>query len=103
MRMQILWFLVFQTTYAWGSPDILTIFEKKSNNNNNIKTFAYDPSAQDFSGRHSTIGLDTWVFDNVKLFLEKHHKQLQTESEAIYFLHLLGLDTAGHAHKPNTK
>lgn len=93
---------MFQATFAWGSPDILTIFEMKSNNRN-IRTFAYDKVLQDFSGRHSTIAVDIWVFDNVERFVKDRREQLQLEHETIYFLHLLGLDTAGHTHKPNTK
>ncbi|KAG4073636.1 hypothetical protein HA402_000860 [Bradysia odoriphaga] len=90
------------TTYAWGSPDILTIFEKKSNNRN-IRAFAYDKVMQDFSGSHSTTALDTWVFDNVERFVNTRREQLKSDNETVYFLHLLGLDTAGHTHKPNTK
>lgn len=72
-------------------------------NNRNIRAFAYDKSLQDFSGSHSTIALDTWVFDNVERFVSDRREHLQLEKETIYFLHLLGLDTAGHVHKPNTK
>lgn len=72
-------------------------------NNQNIRAFAYDKTLQDFSGSHSTIALDTWVFDNVERFVNDRREQLQMESETVYFLHLLGLDTAGHTHKPNTK
>lgn len=93
---------LLQTTFAWGSPDILKIFEKNSNKKN-YRALAYDSSIQDFSGGHSTIALDAWVFDNVERFLNDRHEQLQMENETIYFLHLLGLDTAGHVHKPNTK
>lgn len=95
-------FFSLQTTFAWGSPDILKIFDKTSKKGN-FKGFAYDSSIQDFSGGHSTIALDSWVFDNVERFLNDRHGQLQMENETIYFLHLLGLDTAGHVHKPNTK
>lgn len=93
---------MFQTTFAWGSPDIMMIFDMKSNNRN-IRTFSYDNTLQDFSGSHSTIAVDTWVFDNVERFLKERHDKLQLENETVYFLHLLGLDTAGHTHKPNTK
>lgn len=72
-------------------------------NSQNIRAFAYDKALQDFSGRHSTIALDTWVFDNVERFVKDRQEQLQMENETVYFLHLLGLDTAGHTHKPNTK
>lgn len=72
-------------------------------NSRNIRTFAYDKAIQDFSGRHSTIALDAWVFENVERFVSSRREQLQSDSETVYFLHLLGLDTAGHTHKPNTK
>ncbi|TMW41089.1 hypothetical protein DOY81_013832, partial [Sarcophaga bullata] len=56
----------------------------------------------DFSGREKTYELDKWVFERVKQFLKRKKEDLKNETQVVYFLHLLGLDTAGHVHKPNT-
>jgi phosphatidylinositol glycan class N len=67
----------------------------------------YGHEFEDFSGRRSTTRLDSWVFKRVEGFLkyaktnavlyEKLH-----QNKIIFFLHLLGLDTAGHTHKPHS-
>lgn len=49
--------------------------------------------------------LDYWVFDRVTEFLESIEKsgeaaKLQNQGGLIFFLHLLGIDTQGHAHRP---
>ncbi|XP_031622436.1 GPI ethanolamine phosphate transferase 1 isoform X2 [Contarinia nasturtii] len=89
------------TTYAWGSPDILSIFTKRSSNN--IVASAYTSEIEDFSGKTSTTKLDTWVFDKVIEFLRRSSQQIVDKKHTVFFLHLLGLDTAGHVHKPNTE
>ncbi|XP_055319471.1 GPI ethanolamine phosphate transferase 1 [Sitodiplosis mosellana] len=89
------------TTYAWGSPDIISIFTKQSVNNP-IVANAYAPEFQDVSGKSSTVRLDTWVFDKVTEFLHQDKRKIADKNHTVFFLHLLGLDTAGHVHKPNT-
>lgn len=86
----------FQITYAWGSPDIISIFTKQCGNNN-IVANAYTPESEDFSGKTSTIQLDKWVFDKVNEFLHRDNYNLIEKKHSVYFLHLLGLDT-GHFH-----
>lgn len=89
-------------TFGWGSPDIVPIFAKAGGN---VKSFVYDPNDEDFSGQSETKLLDLWVFNKVKDFLsdENNLKLLKNNDQVILFLHLLGLDTAGHVHKPNSK
>lgn len=95
--------LHYQVTYSWGSPDVLSIFTK-ADTNHHIHTASYSPSDEDFSGKASTINLDQWVFDNFERFLANPNtKSLVADDRTVFFLHLLGLDTAGHVHKPNTK
>lgn len=84
-----------QVSYAWGSPDIMRIFRRS-----NVALDSYDAANEDFSGKTNTSLLDTWVFERVQMFLMHDHKD---SDKSIYFLHLLGLDTAGHIHKPNTE
>lgn len=81
--------------YAWGSPDILRIFRKS-----NVELDSYDASSEDFSGKFNTNLLDTWVFERVQVFLTH---DIKDNDRTVYFLHLLGLDSAGHIHKPNTQ
>lgn len=87
-------------TYAWGSPDIISIFTKPANNH--IVASAYTQESEDFSGKTSTKRLDTWVFDKVVDFLHRDGRKIIDKDRVVFFLHLLGLDTAGHVHKPNT-
>lgn len=66
---------------------------------------SYSAEEEDFSGKQSTALLDKWVFDHFKQFLFSagQDKQLSDQilsDKVIFFLHLLGMDTAGHTHKP---
>ncbi|XP_062707725.1 GPI ethanolamine phosphate transferase 1-like [Aedes albopictus] len=90
-----------QATYSWGSPDILSIFSNKMDPG---KIFAdsYSAEVEQFSTTSNTSVLDLWVFDKVKLFLEnaENVKAISSKKKVILFLHLLGMDTSGHVHKP---
>lgn len=73
-----------------------------------VYTYSYSHEEEDFSGKISTSKLDLWVFENFEKFLSdaKHNIKLMSqlkEDRIILFLHLLGLDTAGHTHKPHSK
>ncbi|KYQ91842.1 phosphatidylinositol glycan [Tieghemostelium lacteum] len=93
-----------QTTYSWGygSPDVLPMFAE---NVPQLTTESYPEEAEDFGGDASK--LDLWVFDKVEQLLknastdEVLYKKLHSEKVSI-FLHLLGLDTNGHAYRPNS-
>lgn len=68
-----------------------------------MDAYTYDHEFEDFS--LDATALDYWVFDHVKeLFAEaKHNKKLDAalrEKKVVFFLHLLGLDTAGHGYRP---
>ncbi|CAI9592555.1 unnamed protein product [Staurois parvus] len=90
-------------TWSWGSPDILPMFAKGASGDH-IFTHCYSASSEDFASEDATE-LDTWVFDNVKNFFRSARnnqtlfKKLN-EERIVFFLHLLGLDTNGHAHRP---
>ena len=52
--------------------------------------------------------LDTWVFDKVKAFFGSATTNATLgaalrEDKLVFFLHLLGLDTTGHAYRPYSK
>ncbi|XP_034252680.1 GPI ethanolamine phosphate transferase 1-like [Thrips palmi] len=90
-------------TWAWGSPDIVHMFKQ-----GNVKTMSYSPDDEDFSGKEASWKLDKWVFEHVKLLFDdaignpELNDKLHSD-KLVFFLHLLGLDTAGHTVKPVSK
>lgn len=92
--------------WAWGSPDIVKIFNRDNLPKNHIHS--YDARIEDF-GKEDTGVLDTWVFDRVNIFLKNEVSNCKTNCEHyfeqgnVFFLHLLGIDTAGHGYKPHSK
>jgi phosphatidylinositol glycan class N len=82
-------------TYAWGSPDILPMFREGASDKDRVACTMYDAHKEDFT--ELSDKLDTWVFDRVTAFFESAPDK---RPKTVYFLHLLGLDTAGHAHRP---
>ncbi|NXJ59236.1 PIGN transferase, partial [Rostratula benghalensis] len=93
-------------TWSWGSPDILPMFAKGATGDH-VYTFCYTAESEDF-GAQDAAELDTWVFDHVKSFFNSSRSN-QTlfsalhEDKVVLFLHLLGIDTNGHAHRPNSR
>ncbi|XP_057555911.1 GPI ethanolamine phosphate transferase 1 isoform X2 [Hippopotamus amphibius kiboko] len=93
-------------TWSWGSPDILTMFAKGASGNH-VFTYVYDSHSEDF-GAQDVTKLDTWVFDHVKEFFHaaRNNQSLFSklnEDKIVFFLHLLGIDTNGHAHRPSSR
>lgn len=92
-------------TWSWGSPDILPMFQEGAVPGR-VDAATYGHEAEDFS--QDATQLDVWVFDKVKeLFAEAAKNatldaQLR-EDKLVFFLHLLGLDTTGHAYRPYSK
>jgi hypothetical protein len=77
-----------------------------ADNSSHIHSFSYDANIQDF-GKNNTVALDLWVFEQVKAFIEEQEKCDDctdfAEPGNIFFLHLLGIDTAGHGYKPDSE
>lgn len=95
--------VINQSSNAWciGSPDIVTIFNR--DRRKHIHTHSYDSEMQDFGNRETTL-LDKWVFDTTKWILNRNNdSDVFKQSGNVFFLHLLGLDTAGHAFKPHSE
>ncbi|XP_044538163.1 GPI ethanolamine phosphate transferase 1 [Gracilinanus agilis] len=93
-------------TWSWGSPDILPMFAKGASGNH-VYTNCYTAEKEDF-GAQDAARLDTWVFDQVKDFFQsaKSNQSLLSklnEEKIVLFLHLLGIDTNGHAHRPSSR
>ncbi|KAI9799385.1 MAG: Glycosyl phosphatidyl inositol anchor synthesis [Piccolia ochrophora] len=92
-------------TWSWGSPDILPMF-KEGAVPGRVDAEMYGAEAEDFS--QDATELDTWVFDNVKRFFASAatNSTLNAalrQDKIVFFLHLLGLDTTGHAYRPYSR
>uniref|UniRef100_A0A3B3XKR7 GPI ethanolamine phosphate transferase 1 n=1 Tax=Poecilia mexicana TaxID=48701 RepID=A0A3B3XKR7_9TELE len=92
-----------RSTWCWGSPDILPMFAKGATGDH-VYTHTYPAEEEDFASTDASR-LDTWVFTQVKSFFQaaKTNSTLKAtllEDKNIFFLHLLGIDTNGHAHRP---
>ncbi|XP_068603951.1 GPI ethanolamine phosphate transferase 1-like [Brachionichthys hirsutus] len=92
-----------RNTWAWGSPDVIPMFAKGAHRANiHVKTFG----AEDLNfASMDASRLDTWVFTEFKSFLQlaksdPRMKASLLEDKNIFFFHLMGLDTNGHAHRP---
>ncbi|KAJ8041902.1 GPI ethanolamine phosphate transferase 1 [Holothuria leucospilota] len=90
-------------TWSWGSPDILPMFAKGATGDH-VFTHSYPAEVEDFAEADASK-TDTWVFDRVEEFFNKSkddqvlQQRLQLD-QVVFFLHLLGIDTNGHSHKP---
>jgi phosphatidylinositol glycan class N len=89
-------------TWSWGSPDILPMFETGAVPGR-VDAYCYEAEFED-SSKDAWV-LDEWVFERVKkLFAEaKTNATLDAQlrqDKNVFFLHLLGLDTTGHASRP---
>lgn len=93
-----------QKTYAWGSPDIVPMFSKGASAGK-VTIGVYDAKSEVFSTSAHTYLLDKWVFDRVKRFLKDPDtvEKLKNQEKLVLFLHLLGMDTSGHIHKPHSE
>lgn len=92
-------------TWSWGSPDILPMFERGAVTGR-VDAFVYGSDLEDFS--KDSTRLDYWVFDRVKSFFaeaatNKTLARSLRQDKIVFFLHLLGLDTAGHSYRPYSK
>ncbi|KAL0744581.1 hypothetical protein Bca4012_086094 [Brassica carinata] len=87
-------------TFAYGSPDIIPIFcSALPHSTWNSYPHEYEDFATDASF------LDEWSFDQFESLLNRSHhdpklKQLLHQDKLVFFLHLLGCDSNGHAHRP---
>lgn len=92
-------------SWAWGSPDILPMFSTRTDH---MTSHCYPAEYEDF-GSGSAVHLDTWVFDEVRDFFKVRvpkDPELQArlkQDKIVFFLHLLGIDTIGHARRPTSR
>ncbi|KAK7206563.1 GPI ethanolamine phosphate transferase 1 [Myxozyma melibiosi] len=90
-------------TWSFGSPDILPMFALGASDPERVETFMYGHEFEDFT--KDTRDLDTFVFDHLeRLFASaKTDPKIDAalrQDKIVFFLHLLGIDTAGHASRP---
>lgn len=90
-------------TYSYGSPDILPMFSRGASDENRVDAIMYGHEFEDFT--KSSIELDQFVFDKVHGLFDaaKTDPELDAtlrQDKLVFFLHLLGIDSAGHSYRP---
>ncbi|KAK5110399.1 hypothetical protein LTR85_001263 [Meristemomyces frigidus] len=92
-------------TWSWGSPDILPMFSTGAVPGR-VTDDTYGSEFEDFS--KDATELDYFVFDHVKQLFQDAETDADLnaklrEDKVVFFLHLLGLDTTGHAYRPYSR
>ncbi|KAK9451798.1 Phosphatidylinositolglycan class N-domain-containing protein [Limtongia smithiae] len=90
-------------TWSFGSPDILPMFALGASDPNKVDMYSYGHEFEDFT--KDTRDLDTFVFDHVERLFASAAEDPAVDAalrqdKIVFFLHLLGIDTAGHASRP---
>ena len=93
-------------SFLMGAPEIMHIFKKRGEDTR-IWTDSYGTDMVDF-GIRDARDQDKWSFDRLEKLLEESKQDANLErklksDKVVFFLHLLGHDTNGHAYGPQSK
>ncbi|OMJ24019.1 GPI ethanolamine phosphate transferase 1 [Smittium culicis] len=93
-------------TWSFGSPDILPMFAQGATDKSKVDTIMYSHEFEDFAQEASH--LDKFVYDKLyELFQNATYDPILDrklrQDGVVFFMHLLGIDTNGHAFKPFSK
>ena len=98
------------SAFCYGSPDVVPLFAKGLAH---VTAGMYPPDWEDFtsgcgSPERGCRRLDDWVFAQVEELLANASSDASLRARlhgdrVVLFLHLLGLDMNGHAHRPNSR
>lgn len=95
-------------TFGWGSPDILLMFNKGIAAKR-IFMQTYSSDMETFFGKNSIAQRQSlWSYEKLKYMISESQlnsslQEALIEDKLIYFVHMLGTDTSGHADKPASK
>ena len=89
--------------WAYGSPDIVPMFASRCAH---VEWECYSKKDEDFNRRDASQ-LDVWAFNKLHAMLNRslNDKELWDrlhKDGVVFFLHLLGIDTNGHAFRPHS-
>jgi len=94
-----------RAAWGFGSPDIIPLFSGRAPH---MRAACYPSAHEDFGDDGAGAGaLDEWVFARVEALFAQAAANASLAAElrtdgAVFFLHLLALDTIGHAAKPHS-
>lgn len=97
--------VVNQSSHAWlfGSPDIVPMLARKVPQAHEAH---YSHEDEDFAQDASI--LDVWVHDQLRDLLQRAASNATLDAQlrsprVVFFCHFLGIDSNGHAHRPNSR
>ncbi|XP_006456924.1 hypothetical protein AGABI2DRAFT_122803 [Agaricus bisporus var. bisporus H97] len=91
-------------TFSFGSPDILPMFARGAVPGR-VYEWSYSAEEEDFT--KDAVDLDLWVLHHLETLFQNATLDATLNAklhsnQVVFFLHLLGLDTTGHAYRPHS-